>query len=137
MATTKPRVTTILLLIGAGFFLFEAIIHAFGLPVLEHDKIFLFTHDRYIALYALTMCAVMILVALDLKKNKILFFIVMMSILLGMLNAMLIAQLGGYEVLFPPASEVDGQLSSLGAGAMIWYLVTWLAFYLESRYSMK
>jgi hypothetical protein len=129
--TNRFSVTSILLLIGAGFFIFEAIIHTFGLAILEHDKIFLFTHDRYIALYAITMTALIILAATDIRRYRILFFIVMVSVLLGGLNAMLIARLGGYEVLFPAAVNVDGQLSGLGVGAAIWYVTTWLAFVRE------
>ncbi len=120
--------TSILLLIGSIFFLFEAVLHAFGLSILEHDKIFLFTHDRYIALYALTMAAIMALTASDLHRYRPLFFLIMGSILLGIVNAMVIERLGGYDVLFPAAATVDGQLSGLGVGVVVWYIATWIAF---------
>lgn len=129
----RLNLVSICLLIGAGFFLFEAVLHAFGLPILEHDEIFLFTHDRYIALYALTMAAVMILAASDIRRHKALFFIIMASILLGILNAMLIARSGGYDVLFPAAQTVDGQLSWLGIGVAIWYLLTLGGFFMRIR----
>jgi hypothetical protein len=119
-------------MVGAGFFAFEAVLHAFGLPILQHDEIFLFTHDRYIAIYAGTMAAVMALAATDLAKYRALFVIVMLSIVLGIGNAMLIASLGGYEVLFPSAREVDGDLSMLGAGVAVWYVLTWAAFVIKS-----
>ncbi len=127
--TFRLPAVSILFLVGAGFFVFEAVIHAFGLAILEHDKIFLFTHDRYIALYALTMAAVMTLTAFDLKRYQVLFYIVMVSILFGIANAMLIERLGGYEVLFPSAKEVDGQLSVLGLIVGAWYITTWFSFF--------
>ena len=126
------RVTTTLLMLGSLFFAFEAVLHAFGLPVLDHDKIFLFTHDRYIALYAATMTAIMIVTAMDLKKYRTLFFVIMASIFFGILNAMLIAHLGGYQVLFP-ATIVDGELNPLGAGVMVWYIATWVAYLYEQN----
>lgn len=129
----RLSVTSALLLIGAVFFLFEAVLHAFGLSVLEHDKIFLFTHDRYIALYALTMAALMIVTAIDVRRYKPFFFIIMGSVLLGIVNAMLIERLGGYAVLFPPASTVDNQLSGLGVGVVVWYVATWVAFVNSTR----
>lgn len=125
--------TKILLLLGALFFLFETVLHAFGVPILQHDKIFLFTHDRYIALYALTMAGIMTLTASDVRKYQHLFVIVMASIALGIANAMLIARTGGYEVLFPPATEVDGQLSGLGIAAIVWYVTVWSAFFYERK----
>ena len=133
MSSYRPSATALLLFVGAAFFLFETIVHAFGLPVLEHDKIFLFTHDRYIALYAITMAAIMTLTASDLRRYRFLFPIVMASILLGIANAMLIEQLGGYQVLFPPAQQVDGQLSGLGIAVAIWYLCTWWSFVYSVR----
>lgn len=123
--------TSFLLFIGAGFFLFEAVLHAFALPILEHDRIFLFTHDRYIALYALTMAVMMVFVATNVQKYRLLFYVTMGSILLGIMNASLIASLGGYEVLFPSAREIDGELSLLGVGVVAWYLATWGAFVLS------
>jgi hypothetical protein len=114
--------------LGAGFFIFEAVLHVLGLPILQHDEIFLFTHDRYIALYAITMAMIMLLAASDLRKYRVLFMVIMISILLGIGNAMLIATMGGYEVLFPAARSVDGELSGLGVGAIIWYMATWITF---------
>jgi hypothetical protein len=129
--------TSLLLYLGAGFFMFEAIIHGSGLAVLEHDKIFLFTHDRYIALYALTMATIMTLAATNVKRYRALFFIIMASITLGIGNAMLIEQLGGYAVSFPPALKVDGQLFNLGVGAVTWYLSIWLCFMREQYFKNK
>ena len=126
-----------LICLGAGFFLFEAVLHAFGLPILEHDEIFIFTHDRYIALYALTMTAVMLLVASDIYKYRSLFVITMISVLLGIGNAMLIASLGGYDVLFPAARTVDGQLSGLGVAVILWYGLTWLTFVLHLKTKLR
>lgn len=130
------RLTRLLLVIGAGFFAFETVLHAFGLSILQHDEIFLFTHDRYIALYALTMTTTMILTASDVKRYRVLFGIVMSSIALGIGNAMLIASLGGYDVLFPAAREVDGQLSGLGIGVIIWYVATCLSLGLSIKKPM-
>lgn len=126
----KKQITSGLVIIGAIFFLFEAVLHAFGLSILHHDDIFLFTHDRYIAIYAVTMFALMLQIATDVRRNKILFVIVMSSIALGIMNAIWIAKMGGYGVLFPAAVGIDNQLSVLGFGVIAWYLATWLGFIL-------
>ncbi len=119
----------LLLIVGAGFFLFEAALHLLGLPILQHDKIFLFTHDRYIGIYALTMCAIMSLTAFDIERYRVFFWVIMTSVLLGIGNAMFIARAGGYRVLFPPAQTVDGQLSLLGVGAIVWYLLLLISYF--------
>lgn len=116
--------TRLLLWIGAAFFGMEFFLHFFGLPVLEHDKIFLYTHDRYIALYALTYAFLLILSSSDLKKYRFLFLATMIGIALSMLNAYWIAQQGGYSPLFPTVS-LDEDLSMLGLAFLIWYGLTW------------
>lgn len=135
--TTSYSATSLLLLIGAAFFLFEAMLHAFGLPILEHDRIFLFTHDRYIALYALTMAAIMTVTATHIQRYRLMFVLMMLSVLLGIVNAMVIARAGGYEVLFPAVQEIDGQLSWLGVGVVTWYVVTWVSFLFMLRKGEK
>lgn len=127
------RFTSVLLVIGALFFMFEAVIHAFGLPILEHDKIFLYTHDRYIAIFVALLAAIMILVACSMYRYRPLFFILMGSLVLVMANAELISRLGGYGVVFPAATTIDGQLSILGMVFLGWYLATWVAFFVESK----
>lgn len=111
-----------LLDIGAVFYLFEAVIHWFGLPVLEHDKIWLPTHDRYIAIFALTYVALLVLVALDPRKYKALFAVMMVGILVSMVNAAMIAQNGGYAAF--GTTNLDAELTTIGIGAVVWFAVT-------------
>jgi hypothetical protein len=115
-----------LLYLGTSFFLFEAVLHFFGLEVLEHDKIFLFTHDRYIALYALTQAFLLILCATNFKKYHLLLGATLVGLGLAMINAAWIAAEGGYDVLFPTVA-LDQSLQSLGLAFTTWYLATcWL-----------
>lgn len=121
------RLLKILLIIGAGFYAFEAVIHGFGLAVLEHDKIFLPTHDRYIAIMALTYAALLMLIATDVKRYRVLFGLVMTGILLSMGNAMLIAAGGGYASF--GVLDLDASLNGIGIGAGAWYVLTALAWW--------
>ena len=57
-----------LLWIGSAFFLFEFFLHLFGLPVLEHDTIFIWTHDRYIAILALTYSVLLAIVSTNFAR---------------------------------------------------------------------
>lgn len=125
----KP-ITTVLLWIGAAFFLFEMVIHGLVLPILEYDKIFLPTHDRYIALFALTYAVLLVLITSDWKKYDVLFKLVMVGILLAMANAIYIAYSGGYADYFP-VNELDQELSSLGLGVFVWYGLTLIFYYLK------
>ena len=126
------KVTRLLLWIGAFLFLFEAVIHFFGLPILEHDKIFLPTHDRYIALFALNYAILLILISTDLKKYEVLFKLTMVSILLAMGIAAFIAYSGGYAHLFP-VSKLDESLRVIGGIACGWYVLTWIFYYLKKE----
>ena len=123
----------ILLCLGAIFFFFEFVLHLLGLPILEHDRIFIPTHDRYIALYALTYAALLLLSAYQVGKYKPVFFIVMIGILFGIINATLISRSGGYEVLFPTL-YLDDKLSGIGVGAVFWYIAVWFVWW-RSLYS--
>ncbi|PIP65627.1 hypothetical protein COU77_02400 [Candidatus Peregrinibacteria bacterium CG10_big_fil_rev_8_21_14_0_10_49_16] len=124
----RPFATLFFLYIGSVFFFLEAVLHALGLAVLEHDKIFLPTHDRYIALLALTNGALLILISTNITKYRHLFILLMIGIGLGMLNAFSIAQSGGYKAYFA-VSTLDATLSVLGIGVFIWYIATWVAWY--------
>ena len=126
----KLLLTRVLLWLGALFFLSEFFLHFLGLPILEHDRIFIFTHDRYIALYALTQAFLLSLVSSDLKKYRFLFVATMVGLLLGMLNADWISKQGGYHVLFPTLS-LDEDLNWLGIGFVAWYVLTWVAWKLQ------
>ena len=126
----KNPLLRIFLWVGALFFLFEALIHSLGLPILEHNRIFLPTHDRYIALFALTYVALLIFVSTDIKKYKTIFFITMLGILLAILNATWISWSGGYKIFFP-VNSLDANLSILGVGAYIWYVLTWIFYFLK------
>lgn len=117
----------ILLWIGAAFFAAEAILHAIGLRVLEHDKIFIPTHDRYIALFALTYAVLLILISTNLEKYKTLFKLAMAGILFAIINGVVIAYTGGYVRSFPVVT-LDAQLGIIGIGAVVWYLATWFVF---------
>ena len=125
----KQFFTKVLLAIGSIFFLFEAVIHGFGLPILEHDKIFLPTHDRYIALFALTYAMLLFLITTDLEKYKILFRITMIGVLLAMVNAVWITYHGGYASF--GVVNLDQKLSWLGVLVWMCYPVTLLSYYLK------
>jgi len=124
----EQRLTRIFLWIGAAFFLFEFVLHLFGLPILEHDKIFLLTHDRYIALFALTYAALLLLVSSDVRKYATLFKMTMVGILFAMLIAASISWNGGYVSVFP-VENLDKDLSTLGWGFLLWYLLTLYFFF--------
>ncbi len=130
MTLNSSILTKLLLWLGAAFFFSEFFLHLLGLPILEHDRIFLYTHDRYIALYALTYAFLLVLSSTDLKKYRFLFLATMVGILLGMLNAYWIAHQGGYHVLFPTVS-LDEDLSWLGAGFLLWYGAVWTSWGLK------
>lgn len=117
-----------LLWFGAGFYFFEAIIHGFGLAILEHDKIFLPTHDRYIAIFALTYAALLMLIATDLKKYRHLFILTMAGILVSMVNAAVIAQNQWYPELFQ-TTALDNDLNLIGAVTVVWYVAAWAFWY--------
>jgi len=122
--------TKVLLWVGAAFFLLEFFLHFFGLPILEHERIFLYTHDRYIALYALTYSFLLILISLNLRQYRILFYAIMIGLILGIINGNYISFMGGYEVLFP-VIKLDAELPLLGYGFVAWYLTTWTAWKLK------
>jgi len=115
---------------GSLFFFFEFILHLLGLNILEHDKIFLFTHDRYIALFSLTYSSLLILVSTNFEKYKLLFMLTMTGIFLAMINALNISFSGGYITLFPVYS-LDNNLKFLGILFFFWYFLTWLLFYFK------
>ncbi len=125
---TGVQLLQTLLLIGAAFYLFEFFLHFFGLPILEHDKIFLPTHDRYIALYGLTYAALLILIATDIPKYRHLFIITMLGILLGMLNADYIATHHWYTNTFH-APALDHNLSFIGWAVVVWYSAVWICWW--------
>lgn len=124
--------TKILLWAGAAFFLFEFPLHFFGLSTLEHDKIFLFTHDRYVAAYALSLAVLFLLISTNLKKYKTLFIVTMLLVLVGMFSGSLIAFEGGYQTLFPVLT-LDEDLILLGAGFYFWYIVLWVSWILNFK----
>jgi hypothetical protein len=89
-----------LLWLGALFYFAEATLHFFGLPVLEHDKIFVPTHDRYIAIMAITYGVLLILISTDVRKYQALFVVTMLGILAQGMNAACIEMIGGYRTSF-------------------------------------
>ncbi len=119
------KVFCILLWIASAFYFFEAVIHTFGLPILEHDKIFLPTHDRYIAIMALTYAALFLLISTNPKRHQELFVLTMIGVLVSMMNAMVVAYHHWYTILFN-TTGLDQNLSVIGAGVLIWYTLTWL-----------
>jgi hypothetical protein len=120
--------TKILLWIGALFFLAEFFLHFFGMAPLEHDKIFMPTHDRYIAAYALTLSCMSILVSLNLKKYRSFFVLTMMMMFLGLIIGTMIAAEGGYSGLFPVV-DLDEKLGGLGSLFILWYLFTCFSYF--------
>lgn len=110
------------LLIGmAVFYFFEFVIHFFGLPVLEHDKIFLPTHDRYIALYGLTIGGLLTMLATSHRQDKSLYRFTTFMMLLGGLNAIYISVTHAYGKYFGEYS-IDSDLALLGVGVVVWYI---------------
>ncbi len=118
----------VLLSIAALFFLFETFLHTFGIPLLEHDQIYLVTHDGYIALFALTYAVLFTLISTDIKKYRTLFMFVMFGFLFALLNAAWIAFSGGYASFFP-VLFLDTNLQILGVFAWLWYVLTWMVFF--------
>ena|SRR5207244_7280132 len=116
-----------LLWIGAAFYLAEAILHFFGLPILEHDKIFLPTHDRYIAIMAVTYGVLLILVSTNIRKYQSLFVITMAGMLAQGINAACITMAGGYRIYFP-TQHLDRGIALIGYGYFCWYLLVWLSW---------
>lgn len=117
--------------IGAAFYLAEAPLHLFGLPILEHDKIFLPTHDRYIAIMAITYGVLLILISTDVKKYQTLFVITMVGILVQAINAAYITTIHGYRNYFQ-TRHLDRSIGLMGYGFLLWYLLTWL-LWLKAR----
>ncbi|MBS3126695.1 class I SAM-dependent methyltransferase [Candidatus Woesearchaeota archaeon] len=122
------RMTTVLLWIGALFYFFEFLLHLLALPILEHDKIFLYTHDRYIALFALTYSVLLFLISTDKRKYNTLFLFVVIGILFSFLNGFYISSAGGYAPLFN-VSAVDSQLQILGYFFLAWYFLLLISWY--------
>ncbi len=119
--------TKTLLWIGAAFFLGEFFLHFFGLTPLEHDIIFISTHDRYIAAYALTLSLMSVLVSFNLLKYKYFFELTMLMIFLGFVIGTIISLEGGYAGLFP-VIDLDQKLGGLGSLFVFWYLFTFFAW---------
>lgn len=122
------RIFKLLLWSGALFYFSEFLFHFFGLPILEHDTIFILTHDLYIAIFALTYAALLVLIATNVQKYKLLFYVVMAGIAISFLNGLYISLEGGYGPLFNTVT-LDGDLRLLGAGVIVWYATTWLVFW--------
>lgn len=126
----EQALTKTLLWIGALFFLAEFFLHFFGLSPLEHDVIFMPTHDRYIAAYALTLSGLSVLVSTNLKKYKALFIFTMGMMFLGLVIGSMIALEGGYSGLFPVV-DLDENLGGLGSLFIFWYLLTSFSWWKE------
>ncbi len=118
---TADRIYRTLLIAMAIFFLFEFVIHFFGLPVLEHDKIFLPTHDRYIGLFGLTLGGLLIMLATTHRRDKSLYRFTSWAILLAGVNAVYISATGAYGKNFD-VNDIDSSLGLLGVGILIWYI---------------
>ena len=124
----------ILLWIGALFFYIEFVLHIGGLPILEHDRIFLYTHDRYIALFSLTYGTLLMLISRDIQKYRTLFLLTMCGILLSIINGVAISLQGGYASLFP-VSNLDKNLKVLGMSFLVWYITIWIVWLQNNRMS--
>jgi hypothetical protein len=116
-----------LLWLGALFYLAEAPLHFFGLPILEHDRIFLPTHDRYIAIMVVTYGVLLILISTNIKKYQTLFVITMAGILAQAINAAYIAMIGGYRTYFH-TQHLDREIILIGCGYLLWYPLAWLSW---------
>lgn len=118
---TADKIYRLLLLVLAVFFLFEFVIHFFGLPVLEHDKIFLPTHDRYIGLFGLTLSGLLIMLTTTHRRDKNLYRFTSWIILFAGLNAVYISATGAYGKEFA-VNNIDANLGLLGVGILLWYI---------------
>ncbi len=121
-----------LLWVQALFFFSEFLFHFFGLPILEHDKIFLSTHDRYIALFALILAGILVTIATDIKKYNAIFIVVMVGILFLMINGYVIEHTGGYAKAFS-TQTLDRDIQWIGYGSLLWYIVTWWAWWKNKK----
>ncbi len=119
---TADRLYRALLLIMAGFFLFEFLLHFSGLPALQHDKIFLPTHDRYIALYGLVFAGLLTMLATTHRHDKTLYKFTSVMLFLGAANAVYISVTQQYDKYFD-VSDLDGQLGWLALAVLIWYIL--------------
>ena len=122
------KIIIVLLWIGALFYLFEFFLHLFGLPILEHDRIFMPTHDRYIALFALTYAGLLILISSNLKEYGRLFYLTIAGIFLSFLNGLWISSQGGYSPLFNVVT-LDKDLSIIGYLFLLWFAALSVAMF--------
>jgi hypothetical protein len=125
--TLTATLFTVLVWIGALFYFVEAPLHFFGLPILEHDEIFLPTHDRYIAIMAITYGVLLILILTNIRKYQALFVITMVGILAQGVNAGYITASGGYGISFH-TQDLDREIVLIGYGFLLWYPLTWLSW---------
>lgn len=110
-----------LLFFMAGFFIFEFFLHFFGLAILQHHRIFLPTHDRYIAFYGLMFAGLLTMLATTHRKDQKLYRFTTWMLFLGVLNAIYISVNRLYGEYFG-AYNIDSQLGLLGIGVVIWYI---------------
>ncbi len=124
-AWTRILLWAIALFFGAEFFL-----HFFGMQFLEHDKIFLFTHDRYIAAFAMTMSGLSLIVSTNIEKYRYIFLFTMLMMGVGFGVASLVSYEGGYNTLFPVVN-LDQSLGGLGVLFLAWYFVSLSCWYFK------
>ena len=117
-----------LLWLSALFYFAEAPLHFFGLPILEHDRIFLPTHDRYIAIMVVTYGVLLILISTNVKKYQALFIITMVGILAQGISAAYIAIIGGYQTYFH-TQHLDREIVLMGYGFLLWYPLAWISWF--------
>jgi hypothetical protein len=122
----------ILLWLGALFFITEFFFHFFGLPILEHDKIFIFTHDRYIAIMALTYSTLLVLISTNAAKYKHLFILTMIGILIMVANGAFISHTGGYRTYFP-VKTLDQGVGFIGYSFFVWYILVWVLWFSNAK----
>jgi len=133
MITTffKDRpLTKIFLWVWVVLFLSEFFLHFFGLAIAEHDKIYTFTHDPYIAIYSLTLAGLLIMSSLDLANKQSLFSLTMVSIFLGLSASSWVLLQGGFSILFPVV-RLDSLISTSLLPLYFFYFLTWLAWYFK------
>lgn len=130
---TAEKLYKCLLFAMAGFFVFEFILHFFGLPILQHHRIFLPTHDRYIAFYGLLFAGLLIMLATSHRRDQALYRFTTFMLFLGAANAVYISANRLYGKYFG-AYNIDSQLAMLGIGVLLWYIA--LKFF-ESQSPIK
>ncbi len=122
----KHSALKIVLVIGALFYLFGAVVHFFGLSIFPFYDNNLYSpyHDTLLALASFFIALFILTVARDPLKNKDTLIIIIVGIFIASLASILIPLKINFAELGAPAKEtqtiVEGVLGLLYAGLLLW-----------------